>query len=225
MRVCEACGTPVSDSWEHCLRCGEELPPVEPQPSVLRERIVARFRRRGEGRSVPKGQRQSTFAALNSRVPAWTFAPLLLAIVALLWILAVSQDDGALVAVRDAAATEAMVLAQSLEQVEAERDRLAAAVVAAEEQVAALETSVESGSSDLDDLRADLASAQAAAAAAQAEADSLRQELQDRVALIAAMDECLNGTVVALAFARDGRDGAADVALASVAAACEVAGG
>lgn len=270
MRVCDACGTPVADTWEECLRCGAELAPLAPPPPTLLDRAsqrvrtltrrpsppteaevantasatTASIRPRGTGgtgdttgtrdsRGTQPTRSTSAPAALSSRldvlasrVPAWTIAPLVVAIVALLVIIATTGgDDGVALAERDAAVTEAATLAQSLEQLEAERDRLVAEVAAAEERASSLENSVESGSADLDELRSDLTAAENAAIEAQDALVAATATLEEQQARLAAFEECLDGMVVAIAFAREGRNGAADVAMDSVEGACAAAGG
>lgn len=229
MRVCDECGTPVADSWEHCLRCGEPLEPLPPAPPNGLQRLRSRFsRQEADGALGVRSAlrlRVPGVALLGGRVPAWTFAPLLVAIAALLVILAVSQDNDELMAARDAAIAEATLLGESLGRVEAERDRLTAEIAAAEERLSTLEASVASGSTNLAEAEGELAAAQTAAAEANAEVAALAEEIEASDSRIAALQECLDGTMVALAFARDGRNGAADVALEAVADACGVADG
>lgn len=261
MRVCNACGTPVADTWEECLRCGAELTPLAPPPPTLLDRASHRVRTLTRRPSPPTDAEvaktssattasirprragvaggtsgasnaggpsriSSRLDVLGNRVPAWTFAPLVLAIVALLVIIATTGgEDDTVLAERDAAAAQVTTLTQSLADVEAERDRLAAEVAAAEERASTLESSVESGSADLDELRSDLTAAENAAIEAQDALVTATATLEEQQARLAAFEECLDGMVVAIAFAREGRNGAADVAMDSVAGACAAAGG
>jgi hypothetical protein len=231
MRTCDACGTLVGDSWEHCLRCGEALTPLPPPPPGLRTRLAARLQRRDRRLLAPAdltGAMSATRNALSRAVPAWAFAPPAIAIIVLLVLLALlgtGRDDGAAEAARSAAVAETALVTEELREAEAERDRLAAEVAEAEDRLAALEDVAEGAAADLGELQEELAAAQAAAAEAEADLQASQEALRASESRIAALEECLDGTTVALAFARDGRQGAADVALAAVADACAAARG
>lgn len=238
MRSCEHCGTPLHESWDHCRRCGADLPPQEERPArrprlpafawAPRGRVPAPFSRAAAGL---RGLRPSSEAFDRFRgrlVPAWTLVATFVVLTLVgLAIAAASGGDGVSAAELEAARlAESEALAErdqtaaDLTTARTESDALSSKLDAAEARVAELEEEIAGGEGDLEALQTEVDDLQEQLDGARGDLEATEETIATRDAQIDVLIECVDGLQVGIAFATQGRLDLARRAIEAVQGAC-----
>jgi septal ring factor EnvC (AmiA/AmiB activator) len=193
---------------------------------MLKDRLI-RWRERLKGAPSVSLPAMDTARWRGVRVPAWSLVVAVIAVGVSLVLasvaIAASPGDPDLEAAIEgeaAAQAEASDLQAALDGAEASRLALIDDLDEAHERIASLEARAESDAEALSDIEGSIADLEERLLAAEETTGEQEAVLTSQVIRIAALSECLEGTQVALQFARDGLMGPADRAMEAVSVAC-----
>lgn len=243
MRTCQECGTAVGESWEYCLRCGEELPANEIE-AASGGGAVARLK----AAVAPLGGRQprhvedagdtetsgAGFGEAASRfwgatVPLWIAGLVTIALgvgLVLAVMLLPGGDNGAL----ESARAESQAASAEVERLNGELEGVREELRVALERAEGAEAELAGVTQQASESQGTLAEAQERVAAVEGELETATADLQAAEEQLTArgehielLQECIAGMEVVVQFARSGLMGQAAQAEEVISGTCEQA--